>query len=143
MIVADGTDLGDTVDVNDIRIGNWIKEEGYISQAVNLQVTAEIIQYILDNEYIEDNDLYYPIKLTPEVLDKCGFIKKIQPYHYDIWYKEYIHVAVKSKVELTHLDDGMFGYIEGNLNVHFYYLHHLQNFWKDIARKELDIKFQI
>ena len=100
------------------------------------------MKYLINNDGDEDNDLYYPIALSPTILEKCGFIKTQNPYHYDTWTKEYIHVLVKSKIELTHLDDGMFVYLSGNLNIHFYYLHHLQNFWRDITRETLHIKFE-
>ena len=138
MIAGDGTDLGDPVNVNDVSVGNWIKEEGYVSSAINLKVTPEIIEYLIEHNGIDEDDLYYPIKLTPEILLKCGF-ERVQEGYWEYYSKEYTHVCVKNKFVLTGLDTNMFGYLEGNLNVHFYYLHHLQNFWRDITRTELEL----
>ena len=65
------------IKAEELRIGNWIKEEGYISCAENLKVDLDLMQDIIENSQREfqgeDDELYYPIPFTEEILLKCGF----------------------------------------------------------------------
>lgn len=63
------------IKANELRIGNWIQDEvGYKTHKVTcVDVTGRIYISLTGGGYPEA--AYSPIPLTPELLEKCGFIR--------------------------------------------------------------------
>lgn len=58
------------IPANELRIGNWVKYH----DDTNIRVTPEIISAQIDANKIKGHGSWvYPISLTPEILEKCGF----------------------------------------------------------------------
>lgn len=76
------------MEVRELRVGNWISS--YVNMDARpafigekeirkIQVTAELIKFISDNFMTT----YNPIPITPEILEKCGFVLSLIPSYYE------------------------------------------------------------
>ena len=66
------------IHANELRIGNWVKS------AVKIDIadykTPDFMQVgvmmLRDCIYYKDNWAFEPIPLSPEILEKCGFVRQ-------------------------------------------------------------------
>jgi len=140
------------VQPNELRIGNIIEGKFIISLNIEMPVSKTITlkgtveEILIDickikefNETYIDYESIYPVKLTEEILLKCGF-EKIER-NSETYYR------LGDFFEVWRLDDnGHCGYTCGdNLTGNFIstsvdYLHQLQNLYFVISGAELEIK---
>lgn len=111
------------MNANELQIGNWIelKNSGFI------KIEADNIGDIVNNEAI-----FEPIPLTPEILKKCGFVKKwldngdtIRCWDYEL-----------NEFHLHVLGDDMITFMTRKIN----YVHQLQNLYFALTGGELNIQ---
>lgn len=103
------------IQANELRIGNWFEFEGKYWRAV----------VITTNDAPEEN----PILLTPEILEKAGFIKGDIDFDYICEY-----------FQLYEDNNGWRVGFDGNvINTSLKYLHQLQNLYHAVSGEELNI----
>lgn len=140
---------------NELRIGNVVydslgesdiviegitksKEEYGYEYVVEFDdsMSATVLKEFDGEQYIK------PIPLTAEWLKRFGFndITKKQGIPYPTFEKKYRHVLVESRIELQEIDTDMWMWLEGNTNVHLYYVHQLQNLYFALTGTELELK---
>lgn len=151
------------IDVTQLRLDNWILDNGnpvqvynlskglthYTVNGVNLdKKTGRAIVEVNGIATVSEEDTFSPIELTPEILEDCGFIKGVSGYQKNVAFPNH-------RVMIFYIDD------DGSFNVAFgcdgsksnaphdvipmfdadnggkYYLHELQNLYKDLTRQEL------
>lgn len=137
---------------NELRIGNWVifnDNTDRYGQILELHEYYAPLRcgYIPDhNENLVigttvDYENLFPIPLTIEILEKCGFIGK---------YKSCGYSYSKGIVTITSQDTDDFGNDLENYTLHFYYnyqgepiyyLHQLQNLFWCLTGEELKISF--
>lgn len=128
------------IDIKELRIGNWVYE--------NHLGKKDTVASIYSNGYVQLNvmrsssnlDYISPISLTPEILEKCGFVKL--SYNRGNAKTTYIYggafeICFASNNHIT-------TYIcatnsEYDIKVNCKYLHQLQNIFYDLTGKELEI----
>lgn len=124
------------VKANELRIGNLIEKENivfdYVGGCKNIPIKIEVtLSNILE---ISNSNMFTPITLTPEILEKnCGF-------HKVGWY----WVREGFDLEVVQNNNGFNLSINGNeydLSIIFYYLHQLQNIYFALTGEELPIQF--
>ena len=113
---------------NELRIGNWVKHMG-----LDVCLAGHGIALCADGELI-----YEPIHLTPEILEKAGFI-----------FSNYIYKHKKTQHNFALHDENrlkpnqfLFMYAENHCAfwaVDVEYLHQLQNLYFDVTKEELSI----
>ena len=118
------------IQANELRIGNWVEPQfNGMSVVTPLQVTGMFIRQVSALESaIADN--YNPIQLTPEILEKCGFIMVKE----DFWQK--LNVTIILTKDGNNL---CFVYVEEILNAPKS-LHQLQNLYFALTGEELTYK---
>lgn len=127
--------------VNEIRIGNWLQDRHEVTEESGFYVQVESIMYKgINYSYRDEEDEYlfehlHPIPLTPEILEKCGFV-------YDNNYK----INIGNGVTLEFDSDVFFKQINSEgvpsfvvMPTEIKYLHQLQNLIFAITQKELEI----
>lgn len=121
------------IQAKDLRIGNWVSITGHA-----IKLTGPKFLFILQ----EDGDLTTRcegIPLTPEILEKwCGFEKDEEW----LWYNLDFFQSPKAGRWVTNTLSGKnidtpFLRIDGFCDL--FYLHQLQNLYRDITSKELEI----
>ena len=118
----------------ELRIGNYIKFQ-VIDRERIIKVDARFFRSVAisrESNEIEDNDelsdYYQPIPITPEILEKCGFISHaINYYHLGEFYISYANI-------------GLFEYRHRDTYVIFKHLHQLQNLYYALTGEELNYK---
>jgi hypothetical protein len=110
------------IKANELRLGNWVKGNGYYK--------IEFIDHQTDG--------YEPIPLTPEILEKCGFEKS----------KGYIdfNLEITNNHLLNYSDEELSVFVNSQ-NEHGYeafitpckHLHQLQNLYFALTGSELEI----
>lgn len=117
------------IKANELRIGNYIQHQPYPDE-----------RWLVDMRLLESIDLELVecigIPLTPEILEKCGFIKNNLEY----WEKE-----TKSNENDLDLEEVNCKFIpvinnEYSVGIEIKYLHQLQNKYFDWYGEELEIK---
>lgn len=118
----------------ELRIGNWVNVSGNTIDTYQTskpkQVSIEFLNAIkIENDERPDGILtwFSPIPLTPEILEKCGFVK-YEPMMYRL--KEGWHWIAVDTNSL---------YINGKQVVLIEYLHQLQNLYFALTGEELTI----
>lgn len=106
------------IQANELRIGNWVKSNIY------QQVTVEILDWLSNDRH--NHDSLQPIPLTPEILEKCGFVRNelMAKHNTVIWYGD--HIGVK----------GILGVVKP---CECGYLHQLQNLYFALTGEELTV----
>ena len=112
------------IKANELRIGNWVNDK------IGLVTIGE-------NGKINFADVYEPIPLTPEILEKCGFkTNKLQNLFKRVKEKT---EGMKSEIHLgDYYDERKYYYLVG-LNIRIIYLHQLQNLYFALTNEELII----
>jgi hypothetical protein len=133
------------IQATELRIGNWIAEEAALSNSITYcqlnSISKDKISVVKNGNWIVNTRCYYclPIPLTPEILEKCGFVGK---------YKSCGYSYTKNIVTLTSQDEDDLGNPVPNYVLHFYYnyqgaplyyLHQLQNLYFVLTGEELNI----
>lgn len=135
---------------SELRIGNIVWESSSFTpgpddfEEIIVGAINDIDKVVLDNQnHIYSYDYLYPIPLTPEWLERCGFEKKSNEMQVD-------------GIEMTfHINDSTYfsscGGLNGSLAVlclcrgnyfanNLQYLHQLQNLYFALTGEELTIK---
>lgn len=128
--------------VNEIRIGNWLQDRHEVTEESGFYVQVESIMYKgINYSYRDEEDEYlfehlHPIPLTPEILEKCGFV-------YDNSHK----INIGNGVTLEFDSDVFFKQINSEgvpsfvvMPIEIKYLHQLQNLIFALTGKELKVK---
>jgi len=124
------------IQVNELRFGNWIK---YLGDVVQVFGTRGIYVITIDEHNEREQQIAFPafepIPLTPEILEKAGFVLRQKDEDGIIYGKE------KYTIIYTRCTPGGFGYfLNGYHNdVHLQYLHQLQNLYFALTGEELKI----
>lgn len=116
---------------NELRIGNWVQVNSPIMQVK--EITDHTIGlYMPGSEadpFLYDIDEVFPIPLSPEILEKCGFKKHNNYYTKDEFY---IFEAFNS--------GKCFSYSTDQYYVELTSLHQLQNLYYSLTGEELIFK---
>lgn len=120
--------------VNELRIGNWIIYEQTSHRITGIHDNDKISsrwrkQSDSEPDYIHSINDINPIPLTPEILEKAGFV-----YDSVTYYKNNVHIGeFKSGLFLHSVLNKVSPKIE--------YLHQLQNLYFALTGEELIIEF--
>lgn len=122
------------IKANELRIGNWVYADDsdiWIDKAKN-----KPIQITIDD--FEDTEHMYPIRLTPEILEKAGFVKHISIFdtiYFDINLNKYDYLRLIPDDEscICSLNDAI------QLAPYMKHLHQLQNLYFALTGEELNI----
>lgn len=116
------------IKASDLRLGNWV-DAGGMARALEIypnSITTETAQNIWE---------FFPIPLTPEILEKCGFVKRG-----DWLYKEQFIIGFITTDNHFQTEYKMAG-VEGNWKLlDIPYLHQLQNLFYSLTGKELNFQ---
>lgn len=129
------------IQANELRIGNWVTYEN-----TQFQVWSEITKYSVDLDDLltrhvkaASYDEIKPTPLTPEILEKCGFVKK-NGIDEIVRYAFGLNPITHDWIIFLNWPDGKKypfyrnGYHEIN------YLHQLQNLYFSLTGEELTFK---
>lgn len=138
------------IDKNELRLGNWlITERGIPQQVAYVGDTIGFHNEIGGTDKHQKNPIFsydidyiQPIPLTPEILEKAGFIEN--PDHEHPQFDEYIHSECKKfgigdfngEFWIVDAIDQWFGSTQPELK----YLHQLQNLYFSLCGTELNIE---
>jgi hypothetical protein len=134
---------------NELRIGNWVNYTGITSSNYPSGIIqVEEVLYDGANRTQGDSTLYecdllQPIPLTPEILEKCGFEKKVKKEQATIMIRE-DGSEVKAWVEIVSYQHKrmrlMFNNNKFTTNcVEVVHLHQLQNLYHALTGDELNV----
>lgn len=125
------------IKANELRMGNWVKptRPRYGERFIKVESVGLESVNIAFREYgIVELE---PIPLTPEILEKCGFVKDEQHECYVIWQSE-------SNVAIEYFDGEV--HLVGKSSAepinNCIYLHQLQNLIYALTGEELQIDLQ-
>jgi len=117
---------------NELRIGNWIEFNNFISHPNNLQVTPRMFRQLgmdlSENLDLELSGYHKPILLTEEWLVKFGFVKFITKDVYPTFANN-----------LFNWNNGILYLIGYGFMNHVKHVHQLQNLYFALTGKELEI----
>lgn len=107
------------IKATELRIGNWVD-------------SSNGVLYQINKSHFENTDfrITKPIPLTPEILEKCGFLKN--GYNY----KEsdgIIDFFIDKDTSITYYEVGNIVFCN------IYYLHELQNLYRWLTGEELKV----
>jgi hypothetical protein len=127
---------------NELRIGNWVNEFGKPKQIHSVDIL-----YLEGEDDTDFGDMYEPIPLTPEILEKCGLkqyenfieikgqtigvIFPVIEIHKEDWEPEY--------QAGTYVYSGLGDPESYGFKVKIEYLHQLQNLYFALTGEELQI----
>jgi hypothetical protein len=128
------------INANELRIGNWVNFTGNGNDnfiKVNELWKRELVSDYMGNElclfYTEDD--LQPIPLTPEILEKCGFVRKQDWFYKAFFVLGFLTTDSHFQTELK------FAGTEGDWRVlDITSLHQLQNLYFCLVGEELLIK---
>lgn len=131
-------------------LGNWVRsvqtgEYRQLDWIAMKHISDGNIQSIYDR-----SPVYEPIKLTPEILRKIGFIESgfgsfVIRFNKDIVFKElsiasdYLYIREGEPDQPRHYDD-LVTLWNRDKNPELFTVHNLQNLWFTITGEELEIK---
>lgn len=130
------------IPANDLRIGNWVKNNYDIgnNNSRDEQVDIHLLEDIL-HDYA---NVFEPIPITPELLEKCGWVRyKGSDNDYTVWQKEEWYL----ELDWRRQQNGFDLMIECISNTHEFetivmgikHLHQLQNLFFALTGNELEI----
>lgn len=103
------------IQATELRIGNWVEEDGYKKQ-------FSMYDFPLSTDSIN------PIPLTPEILEKCGFVNDNGWYAIHLWNRN--ELAKCMDYDGVSINNSYFDYAITSL-------HQLQNLYYSLTGKEL------
>jgi hypothetical protein len=110
------------IKANELRLGSWVNDAG-----VNIKVDKSYMSYLLD---YPNNKRTKPIPLTPEILEKLGFV-----YRQDTGYWK-IHDLIFGRDIKPYFSL----YLKMRVATSIQYLHQLQNLYFALTGEELEVK---
>lgn len=129
------------IQAQDLRIGNWVNyyNDNVYFKVVSVGHSGLDVENSHEKTWIE-RDQFQPIPITPEILEKAGFIGKYKScgYHY-----------TKDIVNLSSQDEDDYGNSIENYQLHFYhnhqgapiyFVHQLQNLYHSLIGEELKLE---
>jgi hypothetical protein len=120
---------------SELRIGNWLLyNNNYHFQIAEIQQgpRGSFVNFDLDLS----SDYLKPIPLTPEILEKAGFVKDNE-FLNDTYFTQYL-VQLNDRFGISNYQDGWYCRdIMPNLEIE--YLHQLQNLYFALTGEELTI----
>ncbi len=124
------------IQANELRIGNWVNEATHdlSSGLIVLQHTVVCGNMIKTIELSKNAHHYRPIPLTPEILEKAGFVKKVGDI--TTWGLDGVSLMKSKEVPGSYVLCGM---IKRYLT-RLHYLHQLQNLYFALTGQELNIE---
>lgn len=134
---------------NELRVGNIIghNDYDYANDENEIHFTDSVYEIHSNGVNLKDEfgncsfihyDNAIPIPLTPEILEKCGFVKiKDGLFAPDIYRKTYTNIAIEYSFDVYIDSDCLF--YSGMSIVHLYFLHQLQNLYWCLCGEELKI----
>lgn len=127
------------IQANELRIGNWFI--GYDNKPFQFDYTDFMIigtpAQWEQKPFEPDELIKSPIKLTEDILLKCGFDKKIQG-NGSVWCGLY-HSELNGAVFYS-LSKFKFRYQHGAIDIELKSVHQLQNLYFDLTGQELEVK---
>lgn len=120
------------IKANELRVGNWVANKN----GLPYKITGFNIAHIegTENNMSNFNTAAYPITITPEILEKCGFFNDTSLNIYIIL-KEENFISYKFEDDVfVPFDDFYHGFMP-NIK----YIHQLQNLYFALSGKELQV----
>ena len=132
------------IQVNELRIGNYINRLGEITIIKSIQIGTNGIGYVYTpvSGAITLNQIE-PIPLTPEILEKCGFELKNDTRNSNGWYLNVDNRRIcwsdsdKEIVSLYFKEGQNYGYNDTLFDFKCKSLHQLQNLYFALTGEEL------
>lgn len=109
------------------KIGNWWTN-GENNYVMDISTMQDMIIALEDGF----TDLYQPIPLTPEWLDRFGFNEITSPSHYARRFR-------KNRVDIYWMPNGSFFFRYNQKEIKIEYVHQLQNLYFALTGEELEI----
>ena len=128
---------------NELRIGNYIQANGPIMEVKSINEN-EVSLYLHGSEadnWDEEIEKCTGVPLSPEILERCGFIKHVNSNKYWVFYvlDNGFHVGfAKHSEPSAGVREGVCYYGENYIELQ--YLHQLQNLLYALAGEELILK---
>jgi hypothetical protein len=130
------------IKANELRIGNYIQVGGNTIDTCQTYKPNKVTAYVI-NAIVEENEergddyilsVWQPIKLTEDILIKCGFSKWLDLDEEEYW---------RNEIELREFyfgdNDSNNGFYYDAESVHVKYLHELQNLFFALTGEELQV----
>lgn len=128
--------------VNELRIGNVIVSDAGVVRKVTGHDIREQWRHEEDPHGSTGASIN-PIPLTPEWLERCGFVIKHEASEQD----PFTYSILKMDLDLAKEDDGYClrfecqdSYYDCNIGTQLLYLHQLQNLFFALSGEELNVK---
>jgi hypothetical protein len=121
------------LNAQELRLGNWVQETNSKGKTFYAKMNIDFLETLL-----VEPDIFDPIPLTPEILERCGFVKHEK---FD-FYKNYIALSEKFQNNWVVAE---FNRIDGQghlLRVSFSSLHQLQNLYFSLTGQELTVNIE-
>lgn len=119
------------INIEELRIGNYLFNKGQpicTVDGIYRRDHISVKESYLESIHIEN---FEPIKLTTEILEKCGFEKIDVDYF-----------KLKTENYYCHIDEQGFGFALEHDNFYICeYVHELQNLYFALMEKEITINF--
>lgn len=121
------------IKANELRVGNWVAHHGETD--VPFRLGAQAI-FNIATGFLDRQEAYSPIPLTPEVLEKCGFEKT---YSGKFLMLDKMNRPFDIIIDLNKKSVGV-GDNDEYLLSYFPHLHQLQNLFYCLRGEELEYK---
>ena len=122
------------MEVRELRIGNLVQD----NKGNTIEVDASLFVADMDpNGYFDLSDCL-PIQITPEWLEKLGFIRSDKTYSYQTSDQFYIDWTMEDGICLNGIYDDIMS--NGDKLEHIKYIHQLQNLYYALTGDELILK---
>lgn len=121
------------LNANELRLGNWVSETNSKGKTFYVQINIDFLETL-----VVEPDVFDPVPLTPEILEKCGF----KPHDKFDYFKNYLALGHKGSSNYVVAE---FDRIDGQghlLRRGISYLHQLQNLYFALTGQELPINLE-
>ena len=125
---------------NELRIGNWVM---YDNRLFQIEAISRSLPCLNTDEFgigVVDWNNINPIPLTPEILEKCGFVRNNTACYFGLG-NYYIHYQIKTSVvgiAIINDDDRLDADEELSVDLNIKHLHQLQNIYWCLTSTELN-----
>jgi hypothetical protein len=130
------------IQATDLRIGNWVNNDDLGNTQVDEIYNNSVVRVWSNADYFYiGEESINPIPLTPDILEKCGFVFNERSSSYRIFsHKEEWILAAQQTADKTCFKIGL--PIDGRSDqymTNLTYLNELQNLYKALTNNELTI----
>ncbi len=122
----------------ELRVGSWLMFSNKIQPNRFIQVDATFFRSFSIEDGLELSGYYSPIPLTPEILQKAGFVKRRNSYGKVT--EQYRHIKTDPVVLVETKQCWLVKTSSGNKLTSLNHIHQLQNLFFVITGEELEIK---